>query len=189
MELYIVRHGQTEYNVRNVYQGHEDIPLNKTGIMQAKETGKKFENIKIDAILVSPLIRARQTAKYICDATGIPLTIKEGLIERSFGDMEGKPNREDCNIKMLLDYDKNYDIYHVEPIQALFARVHDFLDTTIEEYKGKSIVLVTHGGVAQAIECYFHGMPENKDIQSLSLKNGEIRKYNVPEKIKEEFER
>ena len=51
MELYVVRHGQTEYNVKNVFQGHIDIPLNEIGERQARETALKFKNIDVEAII------------------------------------------------------------------------------------------------------------------------------------------
>ena len=147
MKIYVVRHGQTDYNIKKVFQGHIDIPLNETGEKQAQETASKFRNIEVDMILVSPLQRTLQTAKPISQITGVPITIEERLIERSFGDMEGHQNREDWNIKMMLDYEKNYDIENIEPIQSLFKRVYDFLDEVTEKYKDKNLVLVTHGAV------------------------------------------
>lgn len=183
MKIYVVRHGQTDYNINGLFQGRKDIPLNSVGIKQAEETAQKFKNIPVDIILVSPLTRAKETAKYISNVTGIKPVIEQDLIERNFGDMEGKPNREDCNIKMLLDYEKNYNICNVEPIQSLFERVSDCLDKIIDKYMGKNVVLVTHGGVAQAIDIYFHGFPENKDLQSIALKNCEVREYVPNERL------
>ena len=183
MKIYVVRHGQTDYNINGLFQGRKDIPLNSVGIKQAEETAQKFKNIPVDIIIVSPLTRAKETAKYISNVTGIKTVIEQDLIERNFGDMEGKPNREDCNIKMLLDYEKNYNICNVEPIQSLFKRVSDCLDKIIDKYMGKNVVLVTHGGVAQAIDIYFHGFPENKDLQSIALKNCEVREYVPNERL------
>ena len=183
MKIYVVRHGQTDYNINGLFQGRKDIPLNSVGIKQAEETAQKFKNIPVDIILVSPLTRAKETAKYISNVTGIKPVIEQDLIERNFGNMEGKPNREDCNIKMLLDYEKNYNICNVEPIQSLFKRVSDCLDKIIDKYMGKNVVLVTHGGVAQAIDIYFHGFPENKDLQSIALKNCEVREYVPNERL------
>ena len=183
MKIYVVRHGQTDYNINGLFQGRKDIPLNSVGIKQAEETAQKFKNISVDIILVSPLTRAKETAKYISNVTGVKPIIEQDLIERNFGDMEGKPNREDCNIKMLLDYEKNYNICNVEPIQSLFKRVSDCLDKIIDKYMGKNVVLVTHGGVAQAIDIYFHGFPENKDLQSIALKNCEVREYVQNERL------
>ena len=191
MEIYVVRHGQTDYNVKKVFQGHIDIPLNETGEKQALETASKFRNIDVDMILVSPLQRTLQTAQPISQITGVPITIEERLIERSFGDMEGHQNREDWNIKMMLDYEKNYDIENIEPIQSLFKRIYDFLDEITEKYKDKRLVLVTHGAVSQPIECYFNGMPEVVDfehLEKLTLKNCEVRKYEERKQNRGEIE-
>jgi len=180
MELYVVRHGQTEYNIKKVFQGHIDIPLNEVGEKQAEETALKFKNIDIDMLLVSPLQRTIQTAKYISEITGVPITIEERIVERNFGNMEGHANRDDWNIKMMLDYQKNYNKENIEPIQELFKRIYDFLDEITEKYKDKKIILVTHGAVSQPIECYFKGMPSIMDfehLEKLTLKNCEVRKY------------
>lgn len=180
MEIYVVRHGQTDYNVKKVFQGHMNIPLNKIGERQAKETALQFRNIDIDMILVSPLKRTIQTAEPIGEMLGVPITVEERLIERDFGNMEGKINRDDCNIEMMLDYEKNYGIENIEPIQELFKRIYDFLDDITEKYKEKKVLLVTHGAVSQVIECYFNGKPEIinfYNLEKLTLKNCEIRKY------------
>ena len=179
MNIYVIRHGQTDYNVKRIFQGQTDIPLNETGKQQAQEMAEKFKNLKINNILASPLSRAYQTANYISKVTGISVEIEEGLKERFFGQMEGQTNKDDCNIEMLLDYQKNYDLYDVEPVQSFFQRVGDSLSSIIEKYKGKNIVLVTHAGVTQAIDFYFNGMPENNEIERLTLKNCEIREYVI----------
>lgn len=180
MEIYVVRHGQTEYNVKNIFQGHADVPLNNIGLQQAEETAQKFKGMKPDLILVSPLQRTIQTAECISKITGTPITIEPRLIERSFGEMEGKQGRSDWNIQMMLDYEKNYDKEQIEPIQELFKRVYQFLNEITEKYKEKQVILVTHGAISQPIECYFNGEPEALDfehLEKLTLKNCEVRKY------------
>ena len=189
MSIYVVRHGQTDYNVKQLFQGHMDIPLNELGKEQALKIALKFKNIDLDMILVSPLKRTIQTAQPISEITGIPITIEKRIIERSFGDMEGHQNRNDWNIKMMLDYEKNYNIENIEPIQSLFKRIYDFLDEILEKYKDKKIALVTHGAVSQAIECYFNGMPEVVDfehLESLTLKNCEVRLYEREKNLENE---
>ena len=185
MEFYVVRHGQTDYNVKQLFQGHIDIALNDVGIAQAKETALKFENIDINVILVSPLKRAVQTAMYITEKVKIPIIIEERLIERSFGKMEGCKNRDDWNIEMMLDYEKNFIIDDIEPIQSLFERIYSFLDEITQKYKEEKVLLVTHGAVSQVIECYFNGKPDIIDfehLEKLTLKNCEVRKYIKKEK-------
>lgn len=180
MEIYVVRHGQTDYNVKGLFQGQKDIHLNDVGIEQAQETASKFKNINIDVILASPLQRAFQTAKYISEVTNKEIIREPRLIERSFGDMEGKSNREDWNIKMMLDYNKNYKNENIEPIQDLFKRGYECLEDITEKYKDKRVVLVTHAAISQVIECYFNGIPTIIDfehLEPLTLKNCEVRKY------------
>ena len=64
--LYIVRHGQTDWNVRQLRQGRTDIELNETGIEQAMELRDKLKSVKIDVCYASPLKRAMKTAQIIC---------------------------------------------------------------------------------------------------------------------------
>ena len=187
MEIYVVRHGQTDYNVKHLFQGHLDIPLNETGILQAKETAQNFRDKKIDYILVSPLKRTIQTAEYINKITKTNVIIEDRLIERSFGNMEGKASTPEWNIKMMLDFNKNYTYENIEPIKEFFKRIYDFLDDITEKYKNKSIILVTHGGVSQPIDCYFNGMPDKpnyENFEKLTLKNCEIKKYTCRKRKK-----
>lgn len=192
MEIYVVRHGQTDYNVQGLFQGHINVPLNEVGIQQAKETANQFAGKKIDKLLVSPLERTIQTASYISQVTGTEISIEPRLIERNFGDIEGKPNRPDWNIQMMLDYEKNYTKENIEPIQEMFKRVYNYLDELTEKYKNETVILVTHGAISQPIECYFNGEPEILDfghLEPLTLKNCEVRKYTQRRREKEEEQR
>ena len=65
MKIYVMRHGQTDWNLAGKAQGRTDIELNDTGIEQAKQTKKQIDNYKIDLIICSPLKRARKTAEII----------------------------------------------------------------------------------------------------------------------------
>ena len=87
--IYIIRHGQTENNKAKLLQGRSDIPLNKDGIRQAEAAAKWFcdQQIRIDSVYSSPLIRAVETAKII--APEAPLFIEERLIEMDYGPYEG----------------------------------------------------------------------------------------------------
>lgn len=88
MKLYIIRHGETDWNKQQLIQGHSDNPLNQTGISQAKTIGKFFVHINLDLIISSSLIRAQSTAQI---ATGIrPDIIDDSFIERNFGHFEGQ---------------------------------------------------------------------------------------------------
>jgi len=85
----LVRHGQTESSARHAYSGRSDIPLTETGCEQAAAAARRLSRAGIDAVISSPLIRARDTARAIADATGAPLRIDERLTEIDYGPFEG----------------------------------------------------------------------------------------------------
>ena len=89
--FWFLRHGQTDWNARNVSQGNVDIPLNETGLAQAREAAPLLRNRGIASLIASPLSRARVTAEIAAETLGLPVQVDEGLREVSFGTMEGQP--------------------------------------------------------------------------------------------------
>lgn len=85
----LVRHGQTESSLRHAYCGRADVALTPEGREQARRVARQLAGSGIDAVLTSPLSRARDTAGAIADASGAPLTIDERLIEIDYGAFEG----------------------------------------------------------------------------------------------------
>ena len=74
MKFYVTRHGQTAWNRENIVCGISDIELDETGIEQARETARKLKDVPLDRVIVSPLIRAQQTARIICEGRDLPMT-------------------------------------------------------------------------------------------------------------------
>lgn len=179
MEIYVIRHGQTDWNVERRIQGHTNTPLNETGKLQALNLAKKLENINFDLIISSPLSRASETANTINYCKNLPIIYNDLITERRFGKLEGKIDLSeyDCNIDMLLNYSLNYNKYNVEPLQSFFTRVETFLNDCKSKYSNKIILISTHGGVAQAIEVILNHLPLDTNLQSLSLNNCEYRHY------------
>ena len=89
MKLYLIRHGETDWNIVKRLQGSTDIPLNENGEAIAKETCRAMNDIHFDIIYTSPLKRAYRTAELVKGERDIPLLIDERLREISFGDYEG----------------------------------------------------------------------------------------------------
>lgn len=85
----LVRHGQTERSKVKAYSGRLDIPLTAAGREQARRCAASLADAGIDAILTSPLVRARDTAQAIADATGAPLTVEPRLTEVDYAPFEG----------------------------------------------------------------------------------------------------
>lgn len=88
--FYFLRHGETDWNVRQVMQGFTDIPLNDTGRRQAETVAPLIATLPITKIIASPLSRALETARIVNSQLGVPLDVAEGLKERNFGIFEGR---------------------------------------------------------------------------------------------------
>lgn len=90
MKIYVLRHGQTNWNVNKRIQGKQDIELNEIGIKQAYEAKEKFNLLNIDLIMCSPLKRTKKTAEIINQDKNVHIIYKKELIERDLGEFEGK---------------------------------------------------------------------------------------------------
>ena len=175
MEIYVVRHGQTDWNISDKLQGHTNIPLNSVGIEQALITKQMLSNINFSKIYCSPLDRCRKTAEII-NKNNLPVIIDNRLIERSFGDLEGCTGH---NIEDFLIFEKNLNSSNVEPIQSFFTRVNSFLTDIINTSNDEKILIVTHGGVGIAINCYFYPELINTNLRLLFMKNCSYKKYII----------
>jgi broad specificity phosphatase PhoE len=171
--IYIVRHGQTDWNLEGRYMGRTDIKLNDIGIEQAKKIYNELKDIKFDIVFSSPLKRAYMTAQIICNND----IIKDSrIIERCNGELEGKLK---SNYKEYIDFaDPKESKYGIEPLLTFRRRIDNFLDEIMTKYKNKNVLIVTHGGVSIYIKCYFEGEPHDGNYSELKLKNCGILKYN-----------
>lgn len=94
MKLYIIRHGQTDWNVLGKIQGRQDIPLNDTGKAQAAGLAKGMERRPVTAIYSSPQKRAWETAMSIAESQGAPIYPLDSLVEISYGEWEGRTSQD-----------------------------------------------------------------------------------------------
>lgn len=157
MKIYLVRHGETDWNIERRFQGIEDIPLNETGRKQARNCGKALTSFSFTAIYASPLKRAYETAMIIADIlnayhtehhTNDPvLIVKEDsrLMERDFGKVSG-----------LLPKDRNAFLESgedakMEEFEHLTKRLMAAMKEYQEKYQGQNVLVITHGGVINAI--------------------------------------
>lgn len=92
--FWFLRHGETDWNAQNLSQGNVDIPLNETGLAQARSASLLLRNRGIKAIMSSPLSRAKVTADIAGAELGLPVQVDDGLREVAFGVQEGKPMAE-----------------------------------------------------------------------------------------------
>jgi broad specificity phosphatase PhoE len=92
--FWFLRHGETDWNAQNLSQGNVDIPLNETGLAQARSASLLLRGKGIRSLISSPLSRARVTAEIAAAELGLPVQIDDGLREVAFGVQEGKPMSE-----------------------------------------------------------------------------------------------
>jgi probable phosphoglycerate mutase len=92
--FWFLRHGETDWNTRNLSQGNIDIPLNAAGLEQARTAAPRLRGRGITTIVASPLSRAHDTARIVGEHLGLPVALEEELREVSFGVKEGEPMAE-----------------------------------------------------------------------------------------------
>ncbi|MDE6432880.1 MAG: histidine phosphatase family protein [Lachnospiraceae bacterium] len=162
MDIYIVRHGETVWNAKNLLQGSTDIELNEYGRAVAGETGENLEDVHFDKIYSSPLIRAYETACLIRGHRNIPIIRDERLKELCFGINEGKDFK-----KLLGDenspfhyFFKQPDQYrapeHGETLEHICERAAEFMTEVIEpQVKNlERVMIVAHGAMNKALMCH-----------------------------------
>lgn len=145
-DLYLVRHGETDWNRARRIQGLTDIPLNDTGREQARLTGMLLTRRPIARIVASPLLRARETAQIIARELGLPdPELRDAFVERNYGAAEGLGFHE---IDVL--YPEGVEVPGRESREEVGARVVPALQALAAEHRGESIVVVSHGGAIRA---------------------------------------
>ncbi|MGB3329032.1 MAG: histidine phosphatase family protein [Thermomicrobiales bacterium] len=151
--LYLVRHGQTEGNAKHLFIGSTDLPLDPLGERQAVEVGDRFASIAIDALISSPMLRARQTAAELARSTGLDPVIVEGLSEIDFGTIEGltiaQVLEQFPEMRAKMDDIANVDLQWPEGESRVTFndRVLTSFLGILERYVNQTVAVVCHGGV------------------------------------------
>lgn len=175
MDIYIVRHGQTDSNLSKVFNTlTEDI--NENGIRQAEELRDKIKDINFDVIYCSPLKRAVHT-KDIINVNNIETIYDERLEERNPGSLAGK-TWDTVEREKYWNYYINEVYFDEESIEHLCSRIDSFLNDLKEKNYNK-VLIVAHSGVSKAFYKYFNGVPEDGALLKLGLKNGDIKEYKL----------
>lgn len=173
MKVKFVRHGETDLNnpVRRM-QGISDYDLNANGIKQAENTRNKLAEENFDIIISSPLKRAKHTAEIINEFKNLDIIFDDRIVERNYGQLEGQLfNKNYCN----LDYD--FESIGGESMERYKARLKDFISEIKKKYYNKKVLVVAHNGVISVLSCILEGEPEDKNFESLGIKNGEIKEF------------
>lgn len=153
MRLFIVRHGETDWNTKQLLQGHSDTNLSEVGMEQSKKLAKALEKYPLDKIYCSDLKRCKQTiAPFLKLHKDIPIKYTSELRERNFGRFEGKKKEEMIGEFKEKGYTLNtIKIPGVESFMEVRKRISCFVEKIFKKEKGKNILLVMHGGIKFAL--------------------------------------
>ena len=166
MKVYLVRHGETEWNRRGKIQGQADIPLNEKGEALAFLTGQKMKDIPFKRIYTSPLSRARRTAELISGQRGLPLMEDSRLLEISYGNREGQLLALIHRLPFLrLHRYFFYSSAYVPPkggetYDDLRKRCREFLEQELKplEEQMDHVLVCGHGALIREMVCIIDGI-------------------------------
>ena len=155
--IYLIRHAQSEYNEKGIFQGRLDSDLTPLGFVQARLLTGYFQKEKPDIIFTSPQRRAYKTALTLSDILGVKLIVDERIREMSFGVLEGNHfwTMFEENKKMILDWLKNpveNPLPTQEDMKLFEKRISAFLEEIIRR-REKCIAVVGHGGTLHGLVC------------------------------------
>ncbi len=155
--IYIIRHGETVWNIEHIIQGHSDSPLTEKGEEQAKALTKKFKDIKFDYIFSSDLGRAMKTAEIINEEHKLTIKATQLLRERTYGEIEGTPSinfREWDELIKDLSEEEHYKFKYkgdTESDEEIYMRFMTFIREMAIVDPGKTLLVVSHGGFLRAV--------------------------------------
>jgi uncharacterized phosphatase len=172
-QLYLVRHGETDWNLARRIQGSTDIPLNATGRAQAARTGELLSRRQWTAIASSPLSRALETARIIGSELGIDdIEILDDLAERQYGEAEGLEAQE---------LDRRFPVGTTVPgretREAVAARVIPALVALAERNPSADLIVTTHGGVIRTV--LNEVSPHSPAHRGVPITNGSVHSFRV----------
>lgn len=193
MKVYVVRHGESEGNARQVHSGQGAFPLTQKGCAQAAETGKLLRDIPFDRIYVSDLLRAQQTAAIMLPDRGADFELRSdireydtrGFVGKSFPEMEALYGEKYLQMRKMQDYT---DIGGESP-EHFVERVSSFMqEMEALENSGAdahNVAVVAHAGVLKCMAQYVLGVPyraalmptDNCSVNILQYKDGVWRVF------------
>jgi len=162
-KVYLVRHGQTAWNVGEIFRGRADIPLDETGKQEVHLAGEALKDETLHAVYSSPLSRSIETAENIAKFHNIPVTPFDAIIDISYGEWEGLENQE-----VKKKYPELHALWQREPHKIKFPggesldevrfRTVKGLEDLLAKHKNENFVLVAHRVPNKVICCALLGL-------------------------------
>jgi len=190
MKVYVLMHGQTDYDAEGRIIGKSDPSLNDTGKEQAAHAAETLSLKDIDMILASPQHRTMETAEIVAPVLGIDATkITKGLklYERAFGDLEGKLISE-VDMFALSSWFGNTTAPNGETIKDTANRVISYMNNMVKIFRTKIMLLVVPEHVLRVLFWFFTGLPEAGKEHAIEVSNCKIYEFDtddIPSEIKD----
>ena len=170
--LWLVRHGQTDWNLAGRSQGHADIPLNLVGLHQAQNLATKLAGETFDAIYTSDLQRARLTAETVAARLGFPVIPLPGLREINQGDWQGRYLAEVRAEFGEPDPDAGEEMLHErapggESVAEVAARLKLAANQIAAAHPSGKVLVVTHGLALATLVCQARRIPLQQVYQQI----------------------
>ena len=192
MNIYLLRHGETDWNREGRIQGHTDIPLNQNGRMQIVQIAKGLAGIcpNIDLIICSPLLRACESAKIAARNLNYPIehiVVESLFIERCFGEAEGMTAKERAERYPNYQYsDTGYRFPGIEEYENLIKRANSAFQKIVTAYKDKeNILVVSHGAILAAVITVVTDGKITYFSDVLSLDSGSLYRVRYTDRVVE----
>jgi probable phosphoglycerate mutase len=191
-ELLLVRHGETDWNRDQRFQGHADPPLNETGRAQARSVANDLAAERIDAIYTSDLARARETAELIAERAGVPFVLEPQLREVDVGEWQGLTQdeiEERFPEGMRNWHERGHGWERGETYDQLAERVLEALERIVSRHPGGRVVVVGHGGTIRVTRAHVdestvvehrRALPpaSNCEVFRIGAENGTLRRLD-----------
>ena len=165
--LWLVRHGQTDWNLEGRYQGQSDVPLNATGLSQAAAFAASLDGQQFDALYSSDLARAYQTAEVIAARVGLPVQTDPRLREINQGQWQGRTldeikgffNNEGAQAKRVTIDPVTTRAPGGESVWEVSQRMAQTADDIARRYPAGTVLVVGHGLALATLYCQAEGIP------------------------------
>ncbi len=193
-KIYLTRHGETVWNKQHRFQGHKNSDLTDKGVLAAELLADRIEEIDLDCIVSSPLMRAYDTAEIVRGNKDVEIIKHEGLKEINLGEFEGMSydDIKEEHGELLAEIEKdpfNNRYPSGENLREFYNRVEKAFNEIVEKCRNKTVLIVAHGGTLKCIESYIRDFKISSDwignvVQNCSLSYIEVDENN---EIKEIF--
>jgi broad specificity phosphatase PhoE len=182
--LYLVRHGQTDWNVEGRWQGQADVPLNVRGRQQAAQVARALSKLGLVAIYSSDLLRARETADTLAALTGVEVQLDPRLREIHQGQWQGMlvteiQERYGEAFQRRKDDPLNVAPPGGETVLQVKERVVDAIEDIIQQHLRERVAVVSHGFALAVIQVHYQNRPVT-DAWKMIPENDEWRELFIP---------